>query len=94
MYPFQRAGSCDFLLHVAHKVQAAQLLVKITLANAWEYLNVDGFLEIIGPSFHMFTQFISMDYFCLCNQNSQEIQAKVQITKSFMLENFKLSRDC
>ena len=28
----------------------------ILLANAWESRNVDGFLEIIGPSFHMLTK--------------------------------------
>ncbi len=28
----------------------------ILLVNVWESQNVDGFLEIIGPSFHMFTK--------------------------------------
>ena len=35
----------------------------ILLANAWESRNGDGFLEIIGPSFHMLTKHMCVSQF-------------------------------
>ncbi len=73
MYPFQGAGSRDsFLQHVTHKIQAADLLVKIFhwLMHG-DLKMLVGILKLLAlPSICLETTCVSVegDCLCVCNQ--------------------------